>query len=51
MNLRCADDRPVGHFGGRTTGAGGSPRPSQPQIQPTYQRRQDQGNGDWGVMA
>jgi len=37
---------PVGHFGGRTTGVGGSPRPSQPQIQPTYQRRQDQGNGE-----
>jgi len=30
-------------FGGRTTGVGGSPRPSQPQIQPTHQRRQDQG--------
>ena len=26
-------------------GVGGSPRPSQPQIQPTYQRRQDLGNG------
>ena len=35
-NLRYAD----GHFGGRTTGVGGSPRPCQPQI---HQRRQDQG--------
>ena len=32
---------------GRTTGVGGSPRPSQPQIQPTRQCRQDQGNGEW----
>ena len=39
---------PVGHFGGRTTGVGGSPRPSQPQIglQPAHQRRQDQRNGE-----
>jgi len=29
-----------------TTGAGGSPRPSQLQIQPTHQRRRDQGNGE-----
>ena len=33
----------VGHFGGSTTGVGGSPRPCQPQI---HQRRQDQGNGE-----
>jgi len=38
-------DIPVRHFEGRTTGVGGSPRLSQPQIQPTHQRRQDQGNG------
>jgi len=38
---------PFGHFGGRTTGVGGSPRPSQLQIQPTHQRRQDQSNGKW----
>jgi len=30
----------------RTTGAGGSPSPSQPKIQPTHPRRQDQGNGE-----
>jgi len=35
---------PVGHFRGRTTGVGGSPRLSQPQIQPTHQHRQDQSN-------
>ena len=29
-----------------TTGVGGSPRPSQPRIQPTHQRRRDQGNGE-----
>jgi len=30
---------------------GGSPRPSQLQIQPTHQRRQDQGNGEqWHSM-
>jgi len=41
----------VGHFGGRTTGVGGSPRPSQPRIQPTCQRRQDQGNrGHTGIL-
>ena len=48
-NLRYADDiilLAVGYFGGRTTGVGGSPRPSQPQMQPTHQRRQDQGNGE-----
>jgi len=37
---------PVGHFEGRTTGDGGSPRPSQLQIQPTSQHWQDQGNGE-----
>ena len=37
---------PVGHFGGRTTGVNGSPRPSQPQIPPTHQCWQDQGNGE-----
>jgi len=42
-NLRYADDNI--HFGCRTTGVGGSPRPSQPQTQPTHQHRQDQGNG------
>jgi len=36
----------VGNFGGRTTGVGGSSKPSQPQIQPTYQYRQDQDNGE-----
>jgi len=36
----------VGRFGGRTTGVGGLPKPSQPQIQPTHQRQQDQGNGE-----
>jgi len=45
-HLRYDDDITVGHFGGRTIGVGGSPRPSQPQIQPTHQRRQDQGNGE-----
>jgi len=35
---------PVGHFRGRTTGVGGLPRLSQPQIQPTHQHRQDQSN-------
>jgi len=41
-NLRYADDiiLSAGHFGGRTTGVGGSPRSSQLQIQPTHQRRQ-----------
>ena len=29
---------PFGHFRGRATGFGGSPRLSQPQIQPTHQR-------------
>jgi len=29
-----------------STGVGGSPTPSQPQIQPTHQRRQDQCNGE-----
>ena len=46
---RCWWHHPVGHFGGRTKGVGGSPRLSQPQIQPTHQRRQrrqDQGNGE-----
>ena len=33
-------------FGGRTTGVGGSPKPSQPQIQPTHQHQLDQGNGE-----
>ena len=28
----CWWHHPVGHFGGRTTGAGRSPRPCQPQI-------------------
>jgi len=47
MNLRYADDVILlATSGGRTTGVGGSPTPSQPQIQPTHQRRQDQGNGD-----
>ena len=32
---------PVGHFGGRTTEAGGLPRPSQLQVQPSHQRRQE----------
>ena len=27
-----ARHHPVGHFGGRTTGVGGSPRPYEPQI-------------------
>ena len=31
---------------GRTTGIGGLPRLSQPQLQPTHQRPQDQGNGE-----
>jgi len=42
----CWWHHPVGHFGDRTTGVGGSPRPSQLQIQPTHQRRQEQGNGE-----
>ena len=42
----CRRHHPVGHFGGRTKGVGGSPRPCQPQIEPTRQRRQDQGNGE-----
>ena len=37
---------PVGNFGGRTTGVGASSRLSQPQIQPTHQYRQYQGNGE-----
>jgi len=44
--LLCWRHHPVGHFGGRNTGVGGLPRPSQPQIQPTNQRWQDQGNGE-----
>ena len=44
--LMTSSDHPLGHFGGRTTGIGGSPRPCQPQIQPIHQRRQDQGNGE-----
>jgi len=36
---------------GRTTGVGGSPRPSQPQIQPTHQRRQDQDNGEQRIAC
>jgi len=31
----------VGHFGGRTKGVSGLPRPRQQQIQPTHQHRQD----------
>jgi len=42
----CWWHHPVGHFGGRTTGVGGSPRLSQPQIQPTHQCWQDQRNGE-----
>ena len=30
----------------RTTGVGGSPRSTQPQMRPTHQRRQDQDNGE-----
>ena len=41
--LMTSSCRPLG---GRTTGVGGSPRLSQPQIQPTHQRRQNQGNGE-----
>jgi len=37
-NLRYADD--IVLFGSRTTEVGGSPGLSQPQIQPTHQRRQ-----------
>jgi len=43
-NLLYADD--IILFGGRTIGVGGSPRLSQPQIQSTHQRWQDQGNGE-----
>ena len=42
MITLCWWHHPVGHFRGRTTGVGGSPR----QRQPTYLRRQDQGNGE-----
>jgi len=45
-NLRYADDIILCHFGGRTTAVGGAPRPCQPQIQPTHQRRQEQCNGE-----
>jgi len=41
---RMITNLPVGNFGGRTTGVGGSSRLSQPQIQSTHQYRQDQGN-------
>jgi len=48
-NLLYADDiilLATSDFGGRTTEVGGSSRPSQPQIHPIYQRRQDQGDGE-----
>jgi len=45
VSFLCTWHHPVGHFEGKTTGAGWSPRPSQPRLQPTHQRRQDQTNG------